>query len=61
MKAAKFTTRLDKRNRLTIPTNNVKAICQAFDLTQEQFSKCEIGFEIKYIIPQHQSLRPLDN
>jgi len=61
MKAAKFTTRIDERNRITIPKNNVKAICKEFDLTQEQFQNSEIGFEIKYIIPQHQTLRPLDN
>jgi len=60
MKAAKFSTRIDDRNRLTIPNNNVKALCKNLGISQQQFQEAEFGFEIKYIIPRHQNLIDLN-
>jgi len=60
MKAAKFSTRIDERNRLTIPHNNVKSICKDLGLTEQQFQLAEFGLEIKYIIPRHQNLIDLN-
>ncbi len=56
MKASKFTTRIDKRNRLTIPTSNVKMICKNLGISQQTFQSSEFMLEIKYIIPDHQNL-----
>jgi len=60
MKASKFTTRVDIRNRLTIPKSNVKMICKNLGISQQTFQDAEIGLEIKYIIPNHQNLINLD-
>jgi len=60
MKASKFTTRIDNRNRLTIPTSNVKMICKNLGISQQIFQSSEFMLEIKYIIPEHQNLINLE-
>jgi len=60
MKAAKFSTRIDDRNRLTIPHNNVNILCKDLGLTEQQFQEAEFGLEIKYIIPRHRNLIDLN-